>query len=67
MPNDLDAAARLGSDESSIRCQEKFERLTIDEAGLNLDVSALVGGGDDRYWPEIALFIGLRDSDPLGS
>src|SRR5712671_3348621 len=67
LPNDLDAAARLGYDELPIRGQEKFERLTIDELRRNLDVSALIGGGRDRHRPEIAPFIRLRDPDPVRS
>src|SRR5712672_853829 len=67
LPNDLDAAARLGCDELPIRGQEKFERLTIDEPRRNLDVSALIGGGRDGHWPEIAPFIRLRDPDPVRS
>src|SRR5882672_2203658 len=67
LPNDLDAAARLGCDERPIRGQEKFERLTIDEPRRNLDVPALIGGGRDGHRPEIALFIRLRDPDALRS
>src|SRR6267154_5803503 len=67
LPNDLDAAARLGCDEFPIRGQKKFERLTIDEPRRDLDVSTLIGGGSDRHWPEIAPFIRPRDPYPLRS
>src|SRR5712671_5892631 len=65
LPGNLDAAAWLGRGHLLIRRHEKLERLAVDQPRLDFEVAALVRGGDDHGWSEIAALIGLRDPDPL--
>src|SRR5712671_7674007 len=65
LPGNLDAAAWLGHGHLLISRHEKLERLAVDQPRLDFEVSALIRGGDDHGWSEIAAFIGLHDPDPL--